>query len=311
MPKLFARRGWTTAHLLLTGALVVLGTLATLSAWADILHIARTDEESSHIFLVPLIAAWLIWVRRGRLRLCQPRGMWVGPILVAVGWGISTLGFYHAIQSFWHGGAVLVVIGCLLAGTGTDVLFRFFPAFIVLIFLVPVPGMIRQQIAIPLQTATAQVTQILFDLMAIPVERSGNLLSINGQDVAIAEACNGMRMVFALVLVCFAFAFGEPLRQYVRVLILAASPLSAILCNVIRMLPTLWLYGYGSKVVQFVGLRPRPGQTVAELGKSLADGFHDISGWIMLGIAFLLLMGIIRLLQWALIPITHYNLASD
>lgn len=311
MPKLFIRRGWTTSHLVLTFVLIGLGVLATLPAWADILHIARMDEESSHIFLVPLVVAWLVWVRRGRLRLCQPRGMWVGPLLVAVGWGVSTYGFHNAVQSFWHGGAVLVVIGCLLTGVGTDVLFRFFPVFIVLAFLVPIPGMVRQQVAIPLQTATAQVTQILFDLMGLPVERSGNLLTINGTDVAIAEACNGMRMVFALVLVCFAFAFGEPLRQYVRVLILAASPLSAILCNVIRMIPTLWLYGYGHEVVEFFGAHPSPGQTIDDLGKSLADTFHDMSGWIMLGVAFLLLMGIIRILQWAMLPITHYTLASD
>ena len=75
-----------------------------------------------------------------------------------------------------------------------------------------------------------------------------------------------------------------------RVLILAASPLSAIVCNVIRMVPTIWFFGHI---------------------KSIAEPFHNIAGWIMLGIAFLLLMGIIRLLKWALIPVSPYMLAMD
>mgnify|MGYP006215326069 CR=1 FL=1 len=39
---------------------------ATLSAWADMLHIAVVDEEASHFFLVPFVAAWLVWVKSGR-----------------------------------------------------------------------------------------------------------------------------------------------------------------------------------------------------------------------------------------------------
>src|SRR4030095_16232039 len=133
-------------------------------------------------------------------------------------------------------------------------------------------------IAIPMQTATAQATQTAFDILGEQnVQRNGNQLIINGTVVNVAEACNGMRMVFTLILVSYAFAFGEPLRGYVRFLILAASPLSAIGCNVIRMIPTIWLFGNASTEV--------------------AEWFHNFAGWAMLGIAFLLLMGIIRLLK--------------
>ena len=36
-----------------------------------------------------------------------------------------------------------------------------------------------------------------------------------------------------------------------------------------------------------------------------------IAGWLMLPIAFLLLMGIVRLLRWALLPETVFTLAYD
>lgn len=290
IPRTLVRNGWNIWHLLGAIVFMALGVWVTRDAWQDMFRIASKDEESTHIFLVPVVVAWLIFVRRGRFRLCLPQGAWLGPVVIAAGWLLHSVGDLRAIQSLYHGGAVLLVVGCLLSVTGSDIFLRFMPAFFVLIFLVPVPGSLRQQIAIPLQTATANVTQHVFELADLPVGRSGNVLSINGTEVAIAEACNGLRMVFALILVSFAFAFGTPLRSYVRVLILVASPASAVACNVVRLLPTVWLYGY---------YRP------------WADQFHDISGWVMLPLAFFLLLGVVRILRWALVPVTHYTLAYE
>jgi exosortase len=275
---------WTLA-LLLMG----LGVLATLDIWADIFRIALRDEESSHILLVPVVAAWLVWVRRSRLRDCRVRTSWWGPVLIGIGWTLSSIGFRNATQSFWHGGALLVVVGCLVTLAGIDPIRRFFPAFLVLGFLLPVPGVVRQQIAIPLQTATAHVTQWVFEAGGASVARSGNVLTMNGVEVAIAEACNGMRMVFSLALVSFAFAFGLPLRNSVRLLVLLASPVCAIAANVVRMIPTVWIYGS----------YPTP----------VAQAFHDISGWLMLPLTFLVLIGIVRILRWALVPVTRFTLA--
>ena len=270
------------------------GVLVTLPAWIDIARIVHRDQESSHVWLVFPVLAWLIWVRRARFRHCQPRRTFIGPVLVAIGWAISAFGFRNSVQSFFHAGAVLVVVGCVLSVLGWDILFRFFPVFVALIFLVPIPGFIRAQVAIPLQTATAAATQAIFELLGQPIERAGNSLSINGQPVNVVDACNGLRLVFTLVLVCYAFAFGEALKNYVRLLILLASPLSAIVCNVIRMVPTVWVYGsYG------------------ETNRGFANTFHDIAGWVMLVPAFLMLMAIIRVLRWAMIPVQRYTLANE
>lgn len=290
IPRTFTRNGWSIWHALGVLLFVPLGVWVCFDAWVDMYRIAVKDEESTHIFLVPVVAAWLVFVRRGRLRLCVPRAAWLGAVFIAAGWLMHSMGDLRNIQASFHGGAVLVAVGCLVTIVGADVFLRFLPAFLVLVFLVPVPGAIRQAIAIPLQTATALVTEHLLELADLPVGRSGNVLSINGVEVAIAEACNGLRMVFALVLVSFAFAFGTPLRTYVRVLIILASPASAVACNVVRLLPTVWLYGYYP---------------------SMADTFHDLSGWVMLPLAFFILLGVIRLLRWALVPVTHYALAYD
>ena len=289
MPKFLARNGWRASHAALAVGFALAGVLLTFEAWADLVRIALKDEEASHALLVPIVVAWLVWVRRGRLRHCRPVGQWVGPVITLFGAGIYLLGEARLIESFWHGGAILVAAGCFLTVAGKQVLRAFLPVLFVLMFLVPVPGRIRQQMAIPLQRTTARMTQGACDVAGISIDRTGNLLRINGVDVAVAEACNGMRMTFALVLVSYAFAFTTPLHGYVRVLLVVLSPLSAVLCNVIRLVPTVWVFG--------------------NFPAEVAEQFHDLSGWVMLFVGFLLLMMVIRLLRWFAVPVTPFSLA--
>lgn len=293
LSKTFRTDRLTKWHLLAACVMGAIGVAATYDAWHDIYTLASKDEEYSHIFLVPFVVAGMIWFRRMRMRHCKPSGMILGVVLVAIGWLMFDYGFYHARQALWHLGAVVVTLGCMLSVLGKNVVFRFFPAIAVLIFLVPVPGRIRQEIALPLQAWTARATQTGLEICSVETEVSGNMLFINGQPVTVAEACNGLRMVFMLILVSYAFSFALPLRNTVRFLMLLASPLVAIFCNVVRTLPTVWLYGrYGSD-------------------GALPIAFHTYSGWAMALIAFLLLLGIIKLLKWAMLPVTRFPLASQ
>ena len=274
---------WTPMRIAVGAGLALLAVVAGLRAWLDIGYIAWRDEEASQVWLVLPIFAWLVWGRREALAKIRPRYSLIGPALIALGWGVSMYGFFTLKQALWHGGVVLCLVGAFATVAGSRLVWRMLPVLPVLIFLVPVPAMVRQRIAIPMQTWTASASEFFFTLLALPVTRSGNVLTYNGQDVAVAEACNGMRMVFALLLVTYAFVFATPLRPGVRLLILILSPLAAIGCNVLRLVPTVYLYG----------------QSPDKWGPT----FHDFSGWAMLALAFGLLMGTVRLLQWAEVPV--------
>ena len=289
--KSWTRRGWSDSRIITAMVLVAASVVVSFDAWKDIYRIAARDEESSHIFLVPVVAASLYWVRRRRVRHFRPAESFVGPSLVLLGWFLYSFGDTHLVQSSYHAGAIVMAVGGAVTVFGTGIIREFLPVFLTLAFLIPVPGRLRQQIALPLQTLTAQLTAEFFDLIGASVARAGNTLIVNGAEVQIAEACNGLRMFFALALAMFAFAFGSPFRWYVRVIVLAATPVSAVMCNVVRLVPTVWLYGY------------HPGD--------LATHFHDVAGWVMLLIAFAILIAIVRLLRWALVPVSPYTLAYD
>ena len=100
-------------------------------------------------------------------------------------------------------------------------------------------------------------------------------------------------------MVSYAFAFATPLRGYVRLIILIASPLTALFVNFIRMIPTVYLYGNKTETV--FGFE----------GEVFAKFFHDYAPLPMLFLAFFGLMGIVRILEWALIPVMRYTLAND
>jgi exosortase len=280
---------WSSWHVGAATAMGAMAVVATSDAWSDIFLIARKNEEYSHIFLVPLVAAAMIYVRRARFRYCKPSGTLLGFLIAALGWAVHVFGFYNNYESLWHLGAVIVVVGCILSVFGKHALFRFCPALAVLIFLVPVPGIIRLKIAAPLETWTAQLSELLLNAVNMGVTRNGNQLWVAGRPVNIAEACNGLRMVFALILVSYFFCFALPLRNSVRFVILLASPMAAMACNVVRILPTVWLYGQSEHAGKF---------------------FHDCSGWLMLPISFLILLGVIGALRWAMVPVMRYTLAS-
>jgi exosortase/archaeosortase family protein len=92
-----------------------------------------------------------------------------------------------------------------------------------------------------------------------------------------------MRLVFPLLLVVYAFCFSLPLRSWVRATLILVSPLVAVACNILRLVPTVWLFGHASA--------------------ETAQRFHDVSGWCMIGVAFLLLLGLIKVLDLMKIPV--------
>lgn len=273
--------------------LAVFGVVVTFRAWDNMFQIARDDAEYQHIFLVPFVALFLAWVRRHRLRYLRISGTVLGPILVLLGWGTGLYGQYAKYEILFHLGAVIVLIGCVVSALGKQALFRFLPVAVVMLMIVPMPQRYRIALAEPLQRYTAEISSYLFDLMGVQTEVAGNTLFINNHPVMIAEACNGMRMVMPLLLIAFGFAFGLPLRMSVRLLIVAASPVVALVCNVLRVMPLVWLQGQ------------------SELGQRWGNALHEHSGWIMVPLAFLVLLGLIRLLRWAMVPIWRFPLASQ
>jgi exosortase/archaeosortase family protein len=97
-------------------------------------------------------------------------------------------------------------------------------------------------------------------------------------------------MVFALALVVFAFVFSVPFRPWTRVILIALSPVVALVCNVVRLVPTALVYGFSDP--------------------DTAEQVHDVAGWLMLPLSLVLLLGVVRLLRWLDFPVFRWRMLA-
>jgi exosortase/archaeosortase family protein len=195
--------------------------------------------------------------------------------------------FAHPNFSFFSQAGTMAVAGWNLFGL------RLFAALMGTLMVLPFYGLTRMWFGV----RTAIIASVLLAVMdaSLYFGRVGlnNIATTFFIVVGLFFLVRGLRDLRTLyfVLSGYAFSFGLPLRNSVRFLVLLASPLTALACNVIRTLPTIWLYG--------------------NKDRSVADTLHEWSGWMMLPIAFFSLMAILKLLRWAMLPVTRYPLASQ
>lgn len=277
------QRHWRSGDLWILGVLAAAALSAFWPAWIDIYLQASRRTDNGYIFLVPFVAAYLAWLRRSRIRFVPRRPSLTAVPIVLVAVALAWWGEQTDTRVAVHLGAILALAACAVAMAGLEIVRQFFPAFLALLFLIPVPAEARKWLAGPLQSLAVGVTQEVLDVLGIATERAGNSIQIAGRSIFVGEACDGMRMVFALALTFFAFVFSVPLRLHARIALLAASPLIAIVCNVVRLVPTALAYAYASA--------------------EDAERFHDIAGWLMLPLAIAMLFGLIRFMRWLDLPV--------
>ncbi|MEY3026219.1 MAG: hypothetical protein RLZZ238_1116 [Planctomycetota bacterium] len=265
------------------GALVAASVIAFWPAWTDIHLQATRRTDNGYILLVPFVAAYLAWLRRMRLAFVPRRPSLTGAAMIGVALLLTWWGERTDTRAVFHLGAIVAFSACFVSLAGLEVVRRFLPVFLALLFLIPIPAEIRKWLAGPLQSLAVGVTQEVLDILGVVTERAGNSIIIEGRSIFVGEACDGMRMVFALALTVFAFAFSVPLRPHARLALFIASPLIAIVCNIVRLVPTALAYAYAS---------------AEDAGR-----FHDIAGWLMLPLALMLLLGLVRFMRWLDLPV--------
>jgi exosortase len=281
------------SHALAPWAILVLLVALSFSAFSlslrDLMQIGINDPGKGYILLVPLVAAYLFWLRRSRLvgEMIGPSNY--GPLIILAGGIAYWIGIYFDLMFLWHASGIIAIIGAVVTVFGHRLLAAFAPAFLVTFAMVPIPGRVQIALAQPLQGFASGFTAIVLDLVSVPAVRMGNTIEINGALVAVGEACNGMRLLVPLGLVMFVFVYSLPLKPAIRVSLLVASVPVALICNVLRLVPTSLAYGYYPESAIFV---------------------HDVGGWMMLPLAIVILVTLVRVIEWLDISVSRWRLVT-
>ena len=264
--------------------------LAFRSPLADIYRYSVQNPDLGYVWLVPFLALYLVWIRRIRWRTWHHQPSWFGVLIIISAVGISWAGRYYDILTFWHIGAPIAFLGLLVSVFGTGIWRAFSPAFLMLCAITPAPGVLRRQLAIPLQNLASHITTFILEVFNVPVQAVGNLIEINGVAVAVGEACNGMKLILPLLLIIFTLVFSLSLRSNARFAMIVFSVPLALIVNVIRLIPTAIAYGYF----------PNQAETV-----------YQIAGYVMIPLAILMILGLLRLLEAIDIPVARWRLVTS
>ena len=282
-PSTVRPRGWTSRDAWILAALVALSVIAFSDPWQELFIEITRRSDNGYILIVPGVVVYLAWIRRSRLRYVRRKPSFVGVGIAIMAGGLAWFGAETDTRIAGHLAAVLSLIACVVTLTGLAVLRHFFPVFLALFFLLPVPGEVRRSIAGPLQELAVIVTHDVLDLVGVAAEREGIVIIIEGNPILVGEACDGMRMVFALALTYFAFVFSIPFRPQTRAFLLLMSPFIALFCNLIRLTSTGLAYAYSTE--------------------TFSADFHEVAGWMMLPLAVLFVQVIVRFMRWLDLPV--------
>src|ERR1700742_2176145 len=79
---------------------VLLATITFHSALSELVRRWTVQEEYSHGFLIPIVAAWLVWMRRDSVRASVGAPSWMGVFILLLAMFIHLIGLLSAIFIF-------------------------------------------------------------------------------------------------------------------------------------------------------------------------------------------------------------------
>jgi exosortase len=244
---------------------------------ADLVRAWSTDDNYSHGFLIPPIAAYLAWERRHRFWAAPLRPSAAGLVVILASLLVFAVGSLGVELFLTRVSLLGVLIGVVLFFSGWARLgVMAFPlGFLVL--MVPLPAILFNQIAFPLQLVASRFGEAIVRAADIPVVREGNVLVLANITLEVAEACSGIRSLVSLLTLGIVFGYAADRRRWVRTLVAISAVPVAILSNGARVAGT--------------------GIAAHYFGRTAAEGFfHEFSGWLVFIVAFALMLAFQRLL---------------
>jgi exosortase len=280
----------TKARLFALGAATLVVGLAYRPNFQILFSIWWEDPNYSHGLLVIPIALYILWQRLSDPEPKSSAGAvpapwwgWIFLILVLVARAIA----YERSAQWTENATLLPAIAGLTWSFGSwPLLRRIWPAIAFLVFMLPLPSIVNDQLGLGLQGIAATGSTFLLQLSGLWVIRDGNVINIRTargmEGLDVARACSGLRMLMTMAATITATIILIPLPTWKRIALLVSVVPIALVSNIIRIVVTGWCYYWIE-------------------GRRTLGQAHDISGWLMMLLAMILVALELGILAW-LVP---------
>ena len=220
------------------------------------------DDNYSHGFLIIPIAVYLVWERRDELLAARPSPSALGLVVVAVSLMMLVAGQLGAELFLTRLSLIGVLAGAVLFLYGWEHLRVVWFPVAFLLLMIPIPAIIFNQIAFPLQLLASRFGETVLRLFNIPVLREGNVMTLANTQLEVAEACSGIRSLISLLTLGIVYGYFTDKRFLVRLVIALSTIPVASVANGLRVAGTgIAAYHYGDEAAQ--------------------GFFHEFSGWVV------------------------------
>jgi exosortase len=252
------------------------------SVLADMAHDWWIEPAWSQGMLLPPLALYVAWLHRERT-LAQPavterRGL----VLVAFACLTFLLGKISAEFFLPRISFVILLAGLLWTFWGMARLRTLAFPLLLLATMVPLPALIYNSMAVPLQLLAADWAARIAGAVGISIFQDGNITQLAGISLGVAEACSGLNSLSALLVGSLLLGYIVCQRFLSRVILAAIAIPLAIGINILRVAGTA---------------------IIADYDQEYAMGFyHSFSGWLVFVAGFGALYLIARLLRRILDP---------
>jgi exosortase len=238
------------------------------------------NPNFSHGFLIPFISGYMIWTRREELSSMPIKPSNYGLIAIGFGMLLYFVGNIGAELFTVRFSMIVTLVGLSMYLLGTAIGRKLFFPVVFMVFMIPVPSIVWNELAFPLQVFAAGLSASVVQSVGIPVLREGNVLHLASTSLEVVDACSGLRSLTSLLALSGAFAYMSPLRIGSKCLLFLSAIPVAVAVNIARLSVTAVM--------------------AHQIGKRATEGLvHDLSGLSVFVLAFPLLYCVYRLLLHA------------
>ena len=251
-----------TTIYLQTGILTIFALFLYWSTLTGLVQQWWQDSDASHGFIVVIFSAYLLWKTRNTWESVEIRPSMAGMAWIAVAMAGLILGTFGAELFLARASFVILLGGLVVQFAGWKMLRAVAAPWAVLFLMLPLPVIVFNEIALPLQFLASRLAGDTLDFLRVPALREGNVIMLPSISLNVVEACSGIRSLMALITLAIFYGLLMEKKVWVRcVLVVLAIPLAV-----------------GINALRIVG----SGLLGQNFGKEYAEGFfHEFSGLVV------------------------------
>ncbi len=188
----------TTQALVSLGVVLLALGLLYFPILQNLAHDWNTNDNYSHGYFIPILSAYIIYTLKDELKKLPIHTSIGGLVLLIAGLAqliVAKVGSEFFLQ---RTSLIPVLAGIVLFCLGFAFFKKLFLPIIYLIFMIPLPAIIWNKIAFPMQLFGSYLTEKIVVLMGIPIFREGNVLHLTNTTLEVVDACSGLRSLTTL-----------------------------------------------------------------------------------------------------------------